>query len=202
MSLESRRGAPLKLPARLPRLALVVFAAAWLPASPSAAQAQTPFSFGAHFAAHRMPEQGQVRAGYGFRATYAAYLPFVSGEAELNVFPTTSGGDLGETQAFFGVKFGKHIGRWGGFIKFRPGLTHFGGGAFPQRLTGRTHFALDMGGGVEFDVLPRVMLRLDASDVRIYYGDAALRAAPAAPPGPALGTRDTFQTTFGVVLNF
>jgi hypothetical protein len=172
-----------------------------LAAAPGA-RAQTPFYLGAHIGGHRLAELDQSRVGYGFRLGYDAYLPFISLESEVNFFPTTSGGDLGETQAFFGLKFGKHIGRWSGFLKVRPGLTHFGGGAFPQRLTEKTKFAMDLGGGVEFDLSEMVGLRLDLSDVKIFYGDAMVLAAPAGPPGPPLGTHDTFQSTFGLVLRF
>jgi hypothetical protein len=166
------------------------------------ARAQTPFYFGAHLAGHRLAELDQSRIGYGFRAGYEAYLPFISLESEVNFFPTTSGGNLGETQAFFGLKFGKTIGRWGGFIKLRPGFTHFGGGNFPSRLTQHTKFALDLGGAIEYEIVPKVGLRLDVSDVKIYYGDAQLLAAPGGAPGPRLGTRNTLQSSFGLVVHF
>jgi hypothetical protein len=186
------------------RLAGAFAVLAFLLAAAPGVRAQTPFYLGAHLAGHRLAELDQSRLGYGFRLGYEAYLPFISLETEVNFFPTSSGGDLGETQAFFGLKFGKHIGRWGGFLKFRPGLTHFGGGAFQNRLTERTKFALDMGGGVEFDLSEQLLLRLDVSDARIFYGDARILPAPppGGPPGPRLGTHDTLQSTFGIVLRF
>ena len=184
------------------RLALALAAAACFLGAAPQARAQTPFYLGAHLGGHRLAELDQSRLGYGLRLGYEAYLPFISLESEVNFFPTTSGGNLGETQAFFGLKFGKHIGRWGAFLKARPGFTHFGGGAFPQRLTERTKFALDLGGGLEFDLTPKVGLRLDLSDTRIYYGDAAVLAAPGGPAGPRLGTRNTLQSSFGLVLRF
>jgi hypothetical protein len=182
-------------------VAAVIAAACLLTATPSA-RAQTPFYFGAHLSGHRLSELDQSRLGYGFLGGYEAYLPFISLESEVNFFPTTSGGNLGETQAFFGLKFGKKIGRWGGFVRVRPGFTHFGGGAFPNRLTERTKFALDLGGGLEFEVLSRLGLRLDLGDTKIYYGDAQLLATPAGPPGPRLGTHHTFQSSFGLVVHF
>jgi hypothetical protein len=187
---------------RLLRMACALALPAFLFIAAPAARAQTPFYVGAHIGGHRLSELDQSRFGYGFRLGYDAYLPFISLEAEVNYFPTTSGGNLGETQGLFGLKFGKKIGRWGGFLKARPGFTHFGGGAFPQRLTEHTKFAMDLGGGVEYDLFTKLGLRLDVSDIRIYYGDAALRAGPGGPPGPRLGTRDTLQSTFGVVLRF
>jgi opacity protein-like surface antigen len=179
-----------------------VVTAACLVTAALPARAQTPFYFGAHISGHRLAELNDSRFGYGFLGGYEAYLPFISLETEVNFFPNSSGGDLGETQAFFGLKFGKHIGRWGGFLKARPGFTHFGGGAFPARLTERTKFALDLGGGVEYDLTSNVGLRLDLGNTKIYYGDAALLPSPGGTPGPRLGTHNTFQSTFGLVVHF
>ena len=202
MSKITRAATLPNFPTRLFRFACALAVLAFLLGATPHARAQTGFSIGAHLAAHRMPELGQTRVGYGFRVTYLAYQPFVSLESEVNFFPTPSSGNLGETQAFFGLKFGKHVGRWGAFAKFRPGLTHFGGGAFPTRLNERTKFAFDMGGIVEYDLAPRVSLRGDVSDVRIHYGDAMLTAGPGNTIGAPLGTRNTLQTTIGVVLHF
>lgn len=202
MSKATRAAVLLDFTTRLFRFAGALAVLAFLLAAAPDARAQTPFYLGAHIGGHRLSELDQSRLGYGFRLGYEAYLPFISLESEVNFFPTTSGGDLGETQAFFGLKFGKRIGRWGGFLKARPGLTHFGGGAFSQRLTERTKFAMDLGGGVEFDLSEKVGLRLDLSDVKIFYGDAMVLAAPGGPPGPRLGTHDTLQSTFGLVLRF
>jgi hypothetical protein len=185
------------------RLAVAaLIAAACLLTAALPARAQTPFYFGAQLTGHRLAELNQSRLGYGFRAGYEVYLPFISLESEVNFFPTTSGGDLGETQAFFGLKFGKKIGSWGGFVKVRPGFTHFGGGAFPTRLTEQTKFALDLGGGIEHDLGPKITLRLDIGDTRIYYGDARLLAVPGGPAGPRLGTHQTLQSSIGLIVHF
>jgi Outer membrane protein beta-barrel domain len=185
---------------RLPVAAVV--AAACLAATALPARAQTPFYLGAHLAGHRLSELNHSRVGYGFRAGYEAYLPFISLETEVNFFPTTAGGNLGETQAFFGLKFGTRVGRWGGFIKARPGFTHFGGGAFPTRLTERTKFALDFGAGVVFGLSPKLDLRLDVGDTQIHYGNAALLATPGGAAGARLGTHHTLQSSFGLVVHF
>ena len=202
MSKISRAGALPNFPARLFRFAGALAVMAFLLGAAPHARAQTPFYAGAHFGGHRLAELGQTRVGYGFRLGHEAYLPFISLETEVDFFPTTSGGNLGETQAFFGLKFGKRIGRWGGFLKARPGFTHFGGGSSQQRLNERTKFALDLGGVVEYGLGPKVSLRGDVSNVRIHYGDAMLSAGPGGPLGAPLGTRNTLQTTFGVVLHF
>jgi hypothetical protein len=185
------------------RLAVAaLIAAACLLTAALPARAQTPFYFGAQLTGHRLAELNQSRLGYGFRAGYEVYLPFISLESEVNFFPTTSGGDLGETQAFFGLKFGKKIAGWGAFVKVRPGFTHFGGGAFPNRLIERTKFALDLGGGIEHDLAPKLGIRLDLGDTKVFYGDAQLLPFPGGAPGPRLGTHDTFQGTLGLVVRF
>ncbi len=193
-------------PARFSRPALALsflsLTLVLLPGAVPPARAQTPFSFGVNFAAHRLPELGQTRAGYGLLLNYFAYEPFVSLEAAVNFFPTASGGNLGETQAFFGPNFGKKIGHWGGFIKLHPGLTHFGGGALPARLTEHTHLAVDLGGVVTYRIAPAISLRGDVSDVSIHYGSARLLAGPGRPVGPQLGTRNTLQANIGILVNF
>ena len=176
--------------------ALSAFAAA------EPAHAQDRFAVGAQFAVHNLPELGETRVGYGFRLTYAAYLPFISFDAEFNSFPTGSSGNLGETQGFLGLKAGVRVGRWGVFGKARPGIANFGGGAFPNRITGATHFALDLGGGVEYYPLPHIGLRMDLSDVGTFFGNTSLRAGPGTPPGVPLHTQHNFETTTGVVLTF
>jgi hypothetical protein len=155
---------------------------------------------GAQVAAHSVPELGETRFGYGFRFTEGLY-PFVSLDSEINFFPTSSNGNLGETQGFFGLKAGLKVGRWGAFAKLRPGFDSFGGGSFEQRLTSRTHFALDIGGVVEYYVLPRVALRLDLSDVMTDFGGATLVTGPGRA-GIPLGSQHNFESTFGAMLRF
>jgi hypothetical protein len=171
-------------------------------ATAKSTHAQTPFYAGAHLSAHGLSQPDQGNVGFGLRGGYEAYLPFISLEAELNFLPWSTGGSFGETQGLFGLKFGKKIGRWGAFFRVRPGFTHFGDGDFPDQLTESTKFALDLGGGIEYDIAPKVTLRLDLGDTRIYYGDAALRSSPGGPPGPRLGTHDTFQSNIGIVVHF
>jgi len=166
------------------------------------AQAQDRFAIGTQVAIHKLPELGETVFGYGFRVTYGAYLPFLSFDSELNIFPTNSTGNFGETQGFFGLKAGVRVGRWGGFLKLRPGFDHFGGGFNPQRMSSDTHFALDLGGGVEYYFIPHLGLRWDLSDVMTHFGGTTLSSGPGAPVGTALGTQQNFQTTLGLVVTF
>ncbi len=159
------------------------------------------FEVGAQLAIHDVPELGETVVGYGFRFTDNLYVPFLAFDSEINFFPTSSAGNLGETQAFFGLRAGAHVGRWGVYAKLRPGLTSFGGGGFPQRLSSRTQFALDIGGVLEYDVLPHIALRWDLSDVLSDFGGAYLSAGPGLVHTP-LGTQHNFETTIGAVVRF
>jgi len=164
--------------------------------------AQDRFAIGAQLAVHDLPEFSETHIGYGFRFTYAAYLPFLSFDSEINSFPTSSTGNLGETQVFFGLKAGLRVRRWGVFAKARPGFINFGGGANPQRLTSATDFALDLGGGVEYYFLPHVGLRVDLGDIGTFFGGGQLLAGPGSPIGAPLHTQHSLQSTAGIVLTF
>lgn len=166
------------------------------------ARAQDRFAVGAQVAIHKLPELGETVFGYGFRFTYGAYLPFLSFDSEINTFPTNSTGNFGETQGFFGLKAGVRVGRWGGFLKARPGFDHFGGGGNPQRISAETHFAMDLGGGVEYYFVPHLGLRWDLSDIMTHFGGTTLSSGPGGPIGTPLGTQQNFQTTVGVVVTF
>ena len=166
------------------------------------AHAQDRFAVGAQVAIHKLPELGETAFGYGFRFTYGAYLPFLSFDSEINTFPTNSTGNFGETQGFFGLKAGLRVGRWGGFLKLRPGFDHFGGGGDPHRMSSETHFALDLGGGLEYYIVPHVGVRWDLSDIMTHFGGTTLSNGPGGPLGTPLGTQQNFQTTVGMVLTF
>lgn len=162
-------------------------------------RAQDRFAIGAQVAFDHLPELGETPTGYGFRFTYSTLVPFIAFDTEVNSFPARSTGNLGETQAFFGLKAGMRVRHWGVFLKARPGFAHFYGGAAPQRLSQRTSFALDLGGGIEYYFIPHVGLRWDLSDVTTHFGSGLLTSGPGNPLGAPLGTRGNFQTTVGIV---
>ena len=184
------------------RCAVALAAAACVLSLAPSARAQTPFSAGAHFVAHRTPELGQTLIGYGFVLNYSAYLPLISLEAEANFFPTSSTGNLGEKQLFLGPNLGTHVGKWGAYVKLHPGFTHFGGGALPNRLSEQTKFAIDMGGILEYHLVPKITVRGDVSDVSIRYGNAIVFPGPGNTIGAPLGTRNTLQASIGLMVHF
>jgi hypothetical protein len=111
-------------------------------------------------------------------------------DAEINFYPA----NFADTPAFsssrieglFGATFGPRFGALRPFAKLRPGFVTFHEAAepfaciliFPPPLrcslaSGRTMFALDIGGGIEWLPAGRAFVRVDAGDRMIRY------------PGPA-----------------
>ena len=166
------------------------------------ARAQDRIAVGAQVGIADFSALGDTRAGYGFRFTYGPGQPFVALDTEFDNFPTSSTGNLGEWQFFAGLKAGARVGRrWGIFFKLRPGVDSFGGGADPGRITQATHFAVDLGGGLEYYFAPHLALRWDLSDVETFFGSASLVSGPGTV-GTPLGTRGNFQTTIGLLVHF
>jgi hypothetical protein len=173
-------------------LYLRAFVASWLLLLPIVASAQD----------HRFDVSGQVvfstsefettDIGVGARAGWRPSALFGI-EGELTVFPS----DFPESaapisgsrvEALFGATFGPRIGRARLFGRVRPGLLRFGEAPapiaciliFPPPLScelaaGKTLFALDVGGGAEFDMTPRSFVRVDVGDRLVRYPDPVFR---------------------------
>jgi hypothetical protein len=160
-------------------------------------------------------------AGFGARVTYNLNDYFAV-EAEGNLFPTgmqssyTTGGAA--QQAQFGAKVGRRWNRFGLFAKARPGFVNFGstftllqiesgGVAFVQFARERkTHFSMDVGGVLEFYPSRKVLVRFDAGDTVIRYGEHAelqytALGTPVVASAPA-ETRHSFQFNAGVGFRF
>jgi hypothetical protein len=130
------------------------------------------------------------KPGFGGRFTYNL-TDNVAVEAEGNFFPSKSrsnisvGGRALQLQA--GVKAGKRFERFGIFAKARPGFVSFGEvfeiveeqvsvGGTPFLIPRfsrerRTHFSMDVGGVLELYPSRRTMVRFDAGDTIIRYGE-------------------------------
>jgi hypothetical protein len=174
-------------------LCAVLFAPAF-----ALAQAEPPrFELGAQFASANPSEFDGTDAGFGARA---AWWPFeaVRLETEFNLypgsFPDERGFSRGRVEALFGATAGPDFGRVRPFAKVRPGFVRFRGSSepfaciliFPPPLacvlaTGRTLFAVDIGGGVDLPVTRGAFIRLDVSDRLMRY------------PGPAFDTQQTVR---------
>jgi hypothetical protein len=168
-------------------------------------------------------------AGFGARVTYNL-SDYFAVEAEGNVFPTgastdyTTGG--ASQQAQFGVKVGKRWNRFGVFAKARPGFISFGNTFNPisvQTLlpdgnptlitqfnpgNRKTHFSTDVGGVLEFYPSRRMLVRFDAGDTIIRFGEhdevsgvVSSFVTPSVFRAPA-ETTHSFQFTAGIGFRF
>lgn len=133
-----------------------------------------------------------TEAGFGGRITFNLNKN-IALEAEENYFPhenfvnDSRGGTL--WQGHFGVKVGKRFGKFGVFGKARPGFASFsrvitqvdtatfvdpGSGqtiTFPVfGVKRQTHFAMDLGGVIEFYPSRKVLTRIDIGDTIIPNG--------------------------------
>lgn len=134
-----------------------------------------------------------TEAGFGGRITFNLNKN-ISLEAEQNYFPhenfleNSRGGTL--WQGHFGVKIGKRFGKFGVFAKARPGFASFSRAvtqvdteSFVDPISGQTftfpvlglkrvtHFAMDLGGVIEFYPSRKVLTRIDVGDTIIPSGN-------------------------------
>jgi hypothetical protein len=155
-------------------------------ARPVAAQSAEPlFQAGGHLATSRSSEFDETDIGVGVRLSWHP-ATVLGVEGELTVHP----GDLGEPAAFsggrveglFGATVGPRLGRVRPFAKLRPGFVTFQEAPEPiacilifppplncQLAAGRTLFAFDMGGGVEWFPSDATFVRVDVSDRAVRY---------------------------------
>src|SRR5215471_12177703 len=120
-------------------------------------------------------------------------------EVEANHFPENPSGNFGETQVVAGVKAGGHVGSWGGFIKIRPGLMHFGGTDFRARNSALDYATLDIGAVAERSITERMVFRMDFGNTIIFYGGNVVHTAlGTSRPGP----QSNLQISFGLGLKF
>ena len=131
--------------------------------------------------------------GLGGRFTYNLnnHIAF---DSEVNFFLPDEGPPYA-TQSLFGIKAGKRTKHVGVFAKVRPGFqTNF---VVNDREQAR--FALDVGGVAEFYPNRHVVLRFDAGDVIIPFGNNVVGEGVFAE---RLGTTHNLQCSFGVGVRF
>lgn len=178
-----------------------VFLLAFLALPFGTLRAQDLFEVNVHASVLRLPELAETPVGVGVGFSYAALFPLISIDAELNHFPTSASGNFGATQGFFGLRAGIRVRKLGLFAKLRPGFIQFEDGASQGRLTSRTQFNLDVGGGFEYDLLPHIAVRVDLAEAIIPFGNATLLAGPGVV-GVPLGTQHDFEAEVGAVVHF
>ena len=118
----------------------------------------------------------------------------ISLDSEVNFFLPDEGPAYA-TQGLFGIKAGKRTRYVGIFAKARPG--------FQTNLvvndSDKTRFALDVGGVAEFYPNRHVVLRFDAGDIIIPFGNSVIGQGLFAQ---RLGTTHNFQYSLGVGVRF
>ena len=131
--------------------------------------------------------------GAGSRFTYNLnnHIAF---DSEVNFFLPDEGPAYA-TQGLFGIKAGKRTRHFGIFAKVRPG--------FQTNLLStdreQARLALDVGGVAEFYPDRHVVLRFDAGDVIIPFGNTVVGQGLFAQ---RLGTTHNFQLSLGVGVRF
>jgi hypothetical protein len=146
-----------------------------------------------------LSEGKRTAAGLGGRFTYNLNSVFsVEGAAYFfpeDCFECDGPGDV--TEIVGGIKVGKRFDRWGVFAKVRPGIfyhdSHFGGPVTCLNITcpfpiedfevKKTHFAVDIGGVVEFYPSRRIVTRFDAGDTIVKFRGTVTDGAVRTPTG-------------------
>ena len=143
------------------------------------------FAFGSHDVGYGW--------GAGGRFTYNVYN-YIALDSEVNFFLPDEGPPTA-TQSLFGIKAGKRTKYVGVFAKVRPGFqTNF---VVNDREQAR--LALDVGGVAEFYPNRHVVLRVDAGDVIIPFGNNVVGEGLFAQ---RLGTTHNLQYSLGVGIRF
>jgi hypothetical protein len=165
----------------------------------SQAQSQTPsdervpsYEVGGHLFSFHSHDLG-FGWGAGGRFTYNLN-DYVALDNEINLFLPDEGPPYA-TQGLFGIKAGKHTKHVGIFAKVRPGFqTNF-------VVNGReqARFALDVGAVAEVYPNRHFVLRFDAGDTIIPFGNNVVGAGLFAQ---RLGTTHNFQYSLGVGVRF
>jgi len=194
------------------------------------------FEIGAQFSSLTIREPSfsndfRTEPGFGGRVTFN-FNAYLAAEAQVDFYPNDSrrgnvfsGGRT--TTGLFGVKVGKRFERFGVFGKARPGFVRFGrsltgftldpnsGSPFTAVLPefrGRTEFATDIGGVLEFYPTRRIVTRFDIGDTIIRYRERTVNFPflnPGPPPTLTPGTfiqlsdtRHNFQFSAGIGFRF
>jgi hypothetical protein len=153
---------------------------------PAAAQTGSgQFQVGGHFAAARSSQFDTNDFGLGALVAWRP-IALVGVEGDVSLYPGDFSGRVPfsghRLEGLFGASVGPRVGRLRPFAKLRPGFLTFGAAPepiaciliFPPPLHctlagGKTLFALDVGGGVEFSPTDRTFVRADAGDRLVRY---------------------------------
>jgi hypothetical protein len=170
------------------RSAVILTIAALVVARPDSAGAQSSparLELGGQVATTRSTQFDTTDVGLGARVSWHP-AGWIGTEAELNGypgnFPDQRPFSRGRVEGLFGATVGGRFGAVRPFGKLRPGFVMFRESPeafaciliFPPPLacalaSGRTLFALDIGGGLEVYATPKTFFRVDAGDLLMKY---------------------------------
>jgi len=175
-------------------------------------------------------EPRNTQAGFGGRIAYNI-TPNVAVEAEVNYFPKVDlfgvdqlFGDEHHLQGLFGPKIGKRFEKVGVFGKLRPGFLSMSKGDLQPRDDGgcpavfpppigcfeparATYFAVDVGGVIEVYPSKRTVIRFDAGDTIVRFGERIVPVTVSsgsfvAGLPAAAETTHNFQASIGFAFRF
>jgi hypothetical protein len=183
------------------------------------AQAQTDappkFEVGAQFSSLSINGAFSSRTEPGFGGRFTFNLTDnLALEAEGNFFPRSELSNAFRTggravEGLFGVKIGKRYHKFGFFGKARPGFVSFSQGVTEFSIVGQTgnpfsdinvrvkrltHFALDLGGVLEFYPTRHLVTRFDVGDTIIRQGQTTITTFSQTPGGTFTPLPITFPT--------
>jgi len=176
------------------------------------------------------PFSDSTEPGFGGRFGYNLNRHLAI-EAEINFFPRDHLYEGGrKLEGLFGVSAGKRFTKFGVFAKGRPGFLRLGKGDFRMRPAlcpgdipepigcfdpvAKTSFAFDAGGIVEYYPNKRLVVRFDAGDTILHFGERlAVTSVPALNPGVTIPfkigllgapaeTTHNFEGSIGVSFRF
>ena len=160
----------------------------------TASRAQERFEVGGHVAVARSGEFDATDVGVGGRFAWKP-VEAIGAEAEVTFypsdFPDRASFSRSRIEGLFGVTLGPRLAGFRPFAKLRPGFVEFRGQPvvciliYPPPLScqlagGRTVFALDAGGGLEFFAGATTFIRIDAGDRLLKYPGPSFRRGRAA----------------------
>jgi NAD(P)-dependent dehydrogenase (short-subunit alcohol dehydrogenase family) len=176
------------------------FIAAQFVAATSRAQGSTPkLELGAQLSIVNFNGLREKPAGIGARFHYN-FDSHLAADAEVTHYFENPSGDYGETTGLFGVRVGHRWEHFGAFARSRGGFAYFGGVNHNLLLPRKTLPAFDFGGALEYYLLRHCILRLEAGDLVIPYGNAKVILDAGATR--RLGTRYNLTTSLGFAIRF
>jgi len=163
----------------------VLVALVFAPHSVFAQTGEGQFQIGVHVAAVTSSEFDATDVGIGGLVSWRPGGLF-GADADVTFYPSDFADEppfsASRVEGLFGITVGPRIGAIRPFAKFRPGFVRYAEAPepfaciaiFPPPLAcqlgaGDTVFALDIGGGVEFQTTGRAFVRVDAGDRAVRY---------------------------------